>query len=87
MYILGQIIGGVSVLVLWLIWLGAFIDCWGKILGIFAAIILTPGVVVFPLLYWMIEGVFPTMYFVIWGISLFGLWLSYIGIRADEEGY
>jgi hypothetical protein len=38
-------------------------------------------------LYWMIEGVFPTMYFVIWGISLFGLWLSYIGIRADEEGY
>jgi|TARA_Y100000310_G_scaffold339094_1_gene430676 hypothetical protein len=86
MIVLGRIISGISGTILWFFWLGALTDWWGAI-GFIAAIILTPGVVFFPLLYWMVEGVFPTMYFVILAISGFGLWISWIGFKADGEDY
>ena len=41
--------------VAWVNWLGGL----GVIIGIF----LTPGVVIFPIIYWIVEGVFPTVYF------------------------
>ena len=54
--------------VAWANWLGAF----GVILGIF----LTPGVVIFPIIYWIVEGVFPTVYFALMFAGWFGLRLK-----------
>ena len=63
---------GVLQLIFWFVawanWLGAF----GVILGIF----LTPGVVIFPIIYWIVEGVFPTVYFALMFAGWFGLWLK-----------
>ena len=54
--------------VAWANWLGAL----GVILGIF----LTPGVVIFPIIYWIVEGVFPTVYFALMFAGWFGVWLK-----------
>jgi len=63
---------GVLQLVFWFLawanWLGVI----GVILGIF----LTPGVVIFPIIYWIVEGVFPTVYFVLMFAGWFGVWLK-----------
>ena len=65
-------VAGVLQLIFWFVawanWLGAF----GVILGIF----LTPGVVIFPIIYWIVEGVFPTVYFVLMFAGWFGLRLK-----------
>jgi len=62
---------GVLQLIFWFLawanWLGAL----GVILGIF----LTPGVVIFPIIYWIVEGVFPTVYFALMFAGWFGVWL------------
>jgi len=63
---------GVLQLVFWFLawanWLGVI----GVILGIF----LTPGVVIFPIIYWIVEGVFPTVYFALMFAGWFGVWLK-----------
>jgi hypothetical protein len=65
-------VAGVLQLIFWFVawanWLGAL----GVILGIF----LTPGVVIFPIIYWIVEGVFPTVYFALMFAGWFGLWLK-----------
>ena len=65
-------LAGVLQLMVWFVawanWLGAL----GVILGIF----LTPGVVIFPIIYWIVEGVFPTVSFVLMFAGWFGLWLK-----------
>ena len=70
--VLITLVAGVLQLIFWFVawanWLGAF----GVILGIF----LTPGVVIFPIIYWIVEGVFPTVYFVLMFAGWFGLRLK-----------
>jgi hypothetical protein len=44
-------------------WLGVFF-------GTLITIIVAPGVLLFPLVYWLIQGVFPVFYFELLGISL-----------------
>ena len=65
-------VAGVLQLIFWFVawakWLGGL----GVIIGIF----LTPGVVIFPIIYWIIEGVFPTVYFALMFASWFGVWLK-----------
>ena len=41
-------------------------------LGILWGLILTPGFVIFPIIFWIVEGVFPTMYFVVWAVGTIG---------------
>ena len=65
-------VAGVLQLIFWFVawanWLGTL----GVILGIF----LTPGVVIFPIIYWIVEGVFPAVYFALMFAGWFGLWLK-----------
>lgn len=42
-------------------------------LGIFVGLLVSPGVVVFPIVYWFIENVFPTLYFTVWAVGIVGL--------------
>lgn len=41
----------------------------GGILGTLVVMLTAPGVVVFPLIYWLVRGAFPTFYFELLGIS------------------
>lgn len=63
---------GILMLYLWFVSLGAWLGFWGIIL----AFILLPGFVVFPVVFWLVEGAFPTGWFVLWGIGWFGMTLA-----------
>ena len=72
MGVLITLVVGVLQYVFWFI-------AWAKWLGFFGLIlgfILTPGVVIFPIIYWIVEGVFPTVYFVLMFAGWFGVWLK-----------
>ena len=46
-------------------WIGFF---WGTLISFFAA----PLIVFHPFIFWITEGSFPTLYFVVWGGGLLG---------------
>jgi len=56
-------------------WLGFF--------GVILSFILAPGLVIFPLVFWFVEGVFPTFYFIVWGIGIVGLIIAGISSKND----
>jgi len=69
-------VGGILVLisgaVTWIFMMLAPIQWWG-LLGFIASFIFTPGVVIFPFIYWVVENQFPTSYFIAWGVGFVGL--------------
>jgi hypothetical protein len=69
-------IGGILILIsgaiTWIFMMLALIQWWG-LLGFIASFIFTPGVVVFPFIYWVVENQFPTTYFIAWGVGVVGL--------------
>ena len=73
------IIAGVLLFVFYLISL----QSWLGFLGLIIAIVVAPGLVVFPILFWIVEGVFPVMYFLIWGGGLLGLAIA--GVASRDE--
>ena len=46
---------------------------WLGFLGSILALIISPGIVIFPIIFWIVEGVFPVFYFIVWGIGIVGL--------------
>jgi len=54
--------------VAWAKWLG--------VLGVILGFLLTPGVVIFPIIYWIVEAEFPTLYFALLFAGWFGLRLK-----------
>ncbi|MCA1919280.1 MAG: hypothetical protein LDL38_07775 [Flavobacterium piscis] len=77
----------------YLLWIGAGIlmfifwatamSKWLGFLGTILAIILNPGLVIFPLVFWIVEGVFPTFYFMVWGIGIVGLIIARISSKDE----
>lgn len=59
-------------LFMFLFWLGAMSD-WLGCFGVFLAIVLCPGAIVFPIIFWIVEGFFPVTYFAIWGVGIVGM--------------
>ena len=63
---------GIPMFIFWAIamhkWFGA--------MGIILAIVLAPGSGIFPIIFWIVEGVFPAPYFAWWGIGLIGLLIA-----------
>ena len=49
---------------------------WAKWLGVILGFLFTPGVAIFPIIYWVVEGEFPTLYFVLMFAGWFGLRLK-----------
>jgi hypothetical protein len=83
---IGKIIGmilwigaGILMFIFWLTamskWLGFF--------GTMLAFVLSPGLVIFPIVFWLVERVFPTFYFIVWGIGIVGLII--VGISTKDE--
>jgi hypothetical protein len=49
----------------------AVLSAWlGGLLGSIVAFVAAPGVFLFPLVYWLVEGTFPTFYFELLGVCL-----------------
>lgn len=51
-----------TALILLYFWFAALIDWIGAFWGILVGIFVAPGVVLFPLIYWIAEGAFPWLY-------------------------
>ena len=83
---IGKVIG-------YIMWIGAGIlmfifwfmamSKWLGFLGGILAVILTPGLVIFPIVFWIVEGVFPAFYFIVWGVGIVGLIIA--GLSSGDE--
>ncbi|MGI6348271.1 MAG: hypothetical protein ACOXZ1_03725 [Patescibacteria group bacterium] len=51
--------------------------------GTILALVLCPGIVVFSIVFWIIEGVFPSFYFIVWGIGIIGMVIA--GLSGDGK--
>jgi hypothetical protein len=82
---IGKLIGGLLLygtgLLMFVFWITAM-SKWLGTLGLILAIIVSPGLVIFPVVYWIVEGVFPTLYFALWGIGIGGLII--MGISSKD---
>ena len=67
----GVLITLVAGVLQYVFWFVAWAD-WLGVIGVILGFILTPGVVIFPIIYWIVEGDFPTLYFAL----MFAGWLG-----------
>jgi len=70
----------ISGILMFVFWLTAMFDWLGG-LGIILALILSPGAIVFPLVFWFIEGIFPFFYFILWTMAI----LSFGAVAALNQ--
>lgn len=73
----------ISGILMFIFWMGAMIHWLGTFAGFFLGLLLSPGLVIFPIIFWIKEGVFPTMYFIFWGIGIIGLIITAISHKGD----
>jgi len=83
---IGKIIGyllwiGAGIL-MFIFWLAAM-SKWLGFIGIILAFVLSPGLVIFPIVFWIVEGVFPAFYFIVWGIGIVGLII--FGLSSSDD--
>ena len=86
MRMIGKTIGyllwiGAGIL-MFIFWLMAMSN-WLGFLGTILAFVLAPGLVIFPIVFWIVEGVFPTFYFIVWGIGIVGLVIAGVSSKDD----
>jgi len=83
---IGKVIGYLiligSGILMFIFWLMAM-SSWLGLLGTILAFVLCPGLVIFPIVFWIIEGVFPAFYFIVWGVGIAGLIIASISSRDE----
>ncbi len=83
---MGKIIGTIlwigSGVLMFIFWFMAMKN-WLGLLGAILAFILAPGLVIFPIVFWIVEGVFPTFYFILWGIGIIGMIIAGASSKDD----
>lgn len=80
--IIGHILWIVAGFLMFVFWIMAM-SKWLGLLGVFLALVLTPGLVVFPIIFWIVEGVFPAFYFITWGVGIIGLIITVLCNRDE----
>ncbi len=63
-------------------WFGAMSE-WLGCVGSFLAVVFCPGVVIFPIVYWIVEGAFPVTYFAVWGLGILGVIIRGLATPSD----
>ena len=63
------VIALLSALAVWGAYIAVWHD-WQGVLGALIGLLTTPGAVIFPFVYWVVEGSFPTAYFATWITSI-----------------
>ena len=83
---IGKIIGmvlwigaGILMFIFWLLAMSK----WLGFLGTILAFVLAPGLVIFPIVFWIVEGVFPTFYFIVWGMGIVGMIIGGVSMKDD----
>lgn len=83
---IGKVIGyllwigaGILMFIFWLMAMSNWLGFIGNIL----AFIFAPGLVIFPIVFWIVEGVFPTFYFIVWGTGIVGLIIAGVSSKDD----
>ena len=76
--IIGYILQLISGLFVALIYFGTWMD-WVPFFGFFLAMFTSPGILIFPLFFWFIEGHLPELYIIMWAIGLVGTGIVKIG--------
>ena len=56
---------------------------WLGFIGGLLAFVLFPGIIIFPILFWIIEGVFPILYFIFWGIGILNMLISILFFKKE----
>ena len=79
MRMIGTIIGylmwfgaGLLMFFFWITTMGEWLGFFGTIL----ALVISPGLVVFPIVFWIVEKTFPMFYFIVWGIGFIGMFIA-----------
>jgi len=70
---------GVPMFVFWFMAMSEWLGFLGSVL----ALIIAPGLVIFPIIFWIVEGVFPAFYFIVWGVGIVGLIIA--GVSSVGE--
>ena len=79
--IIGYLISIGAGILMFIFWLMAM-SKWLGFIGVILAIVLTPSLVVFPVIFWIVEGVFPSFYFIVWGVGVVGLIIA--GVSSGD---
>ena len=83
---IGKIIGYIlwigAGLLMFVFWLSAMSN-WLGFSGTILAFVLSPGLVIFPIIFWVVEGIFPTFYFLVLGIGIIGLIIA--GLSSKDN--
>lgn len=67
-------------ILMWLMEVKYFYQWWGGV-GLFLGLFVPPLAAFFPVIFWVVTGIFPLMYFIFWGISFLGV----IVIKNENE--
>lgn len=81
--IIGYILTSITSILMFIYYLLAMFR-WLGIIGVIAGVLVTPLAVIFPLIFWVVEGIFPVFYFLLWGLWFVGLIFMAIGKDNDK---
>jgi len=84
--VVGKIVYWVFGLLLFLFWMVAMVH-WFGVGGIILGLIFIPGFIIFPIVYWVVEGSFPLLYFVLWAVSLLGIVAAVLASEQEDHSY
>ena len=88
MRVIGKVIGYLllygSGILLFFFWMKAM-TYWLGGLGFVLGLVFCPGLVIFPGIYWIVEGVFPVTYFELWGVGMIGLIILGLSIKKNDN--
>jgi hypothetical protein len=79
--VVGMIMFYGSGLFMFIFWFHAMTK-WLGFLGSLLAVFIAPGLIIFPIIYWIVEKVFPVTYFTIWGLGIVGMII--FGLSSKE---
>lgn len=80
--VIGMIMFYGAGLFMFIFWFGAMSE-WLGCFGSFLAIVIAPGLIIFPIVFWIVEGVFPVVYFAIWGLGIVGMII--FGLSSEDS--
>ena len=84
----GYLSGLSAGIAMWWFYMGSLIYWLGPTVGLTLAIVIAPGAILYPFIFWGVEGIFPWAHFLIWAGGLVGACLGYIvgGALMDAVG-
>ena len=82
--LLGKAIYYLGAGILLILYIGVWME-WLGFIGFFLGTMFSPGIVVFPFIFWLIEGSVPYDYFLIYASAIIGYGIMQIGYRLERE--